>query len=117
MSNKDSLRHLLAMAAVDGGVTIEELRLLGDRAISWGITDDDFEMLLAEAVDGDVPLHIPEDEASRRELLSDLVRMMAADGELHQNETQLFAVVASKMGISDEQLNAIIDETIQDGLS
>lgn len=115
MFNKEKLRHLVAMAAADGRVAVEELRLLGDRAISWGITDDEFEAVLTEATRGDVDLEIPKDEADRRALLSDLVRMMAADGNLHAHEKELFAVIASNMDISVAVLNEVIDQTIADG--
>ena len=113
--NKENLRHLFAIAAADGQFTLGELRLLGDRAISWGITDDEFEALLDEASRGDAELMIPADQDDRRRLLSDLVRMMAADGELHPKEKELFAVIASKMEITIVELNQIIDETIADG--
>lgn len=115
MSHKENLRHLVVMAAADGSVTTQELRLLGDRAIEWGITDDEFEAILDEAAQGDVELEIPQDDAQRRTLLSELVLMMAADGKLHQHEKKLFAVIASSMGISEAALNEVIDRAIAEG--
>jgi DnaJ-domain-containing protein 1 len=114
MSHKENLRHLVAMAAADGRVAISELRFLGDRAVSWGITDDEFEAVLDDANRGDVELQIPADPADRRRLLLDLVRMMAADGKLHSHEKSLFAVIASTMDITDTALNEIIDEAISE---
>jgi DnaJ-domain-containing protein 1 len=116
MPYKENLRHLVVMAAADGRVTIGELRLLGDRAVQWGITDDEFEAILDEAIQGSVELEIPQNEAERRALLSELVRMMAADGKLHAYEKKLFAVVASNMNISETALNEVIDRTIAEGL-
>ena len=115
MSHKEKLRHLVVMAAADGSVATEELRLLGDRAIQWGITDDEFERILDEAMQANVELQIPQGDADRRALLSELVRMMAADGKLHDHEKNLFAVIASKMDISDAVLNEVIDRTIAEG--
>lgn len=113
--NTENLRHLFAIAAADGQFALGELRLLGDRALSWGITDDEFEALLDEAARGDAELQLPDNHDDRRALLSDLVRMMAADGELHPKEKDLFAVIASKMEISVAELNQVIDKTIADG--
>lgn len=115
MSHKQNLRHLVVMAAADGSVALEELRLLGDRAVQWGITDDEFEAILDEAVQGDIELEIPKDDAERLSLLSELVRMMAADGRLDDHEKKLFAVIASSMNLSDATLNEVIDRAIAEG--
>ena len=99
MSNKEKLRYLLAMAMADGGVKIEELRLLGDRAILWGTTDDEFEALLEEAARGVSTFEMPRDVPQRHELIKELVRMMAADGVLHPHERRMFAAIAAQMEV------------------
>ncbi len=43
-------------------------------------------------------------------MLSDLIRMMGADGRLSEVEKRLFALSAAKMGISRAEINTIIDD-------
>lgn len=39
----------------------------------------------------------------------DLIRMMAADGQLNESEKRLFALAAAKMNFSEDKLNQLID--------
>ena len=115
MNNHERLRAMLSMAAADDGVTTEELRLLAAKAVDWGITDDDFEELLDDAIAGKSQIELPESAAQRWELLVDLIGMMAADGKLHPMEKQLFALLAAKMEISPNRLKEAIDDAISRG--
>ena len=115
MSKIELLRHLLTMAAADGGVSEGELKMLGQRAVSWGVSDEQFGELLGEASRGDLPLVIPESIDDRETLIKDLVRMMAADGQLHDDEKKLFAVVASQMDVDSAELNLMIDQALREG--
>ncbi len=45
-------------------------------------------------------------------MLSDLIRMMAADGKLSEVEKRLFALAAAKMGVERKDLEAIIDRLV-----
>lgn len=47
-------------------------------------------------------------------MLRDLIRMMAADGDLADVEKDLFATAAAKMEISEDELNQIIDSVLLD---
>ncbi len=115
MNNIERLRVLLSMAAADDGVAVEELRLLSTRAIDWGISDDEFEGLLNDAIAGEADFQLPAEPIERWELLVDLVRMMAADGKVHRLEKELFALLAAKMEISPGRLDEAIDAAIQQG--
>ena len=114
MPRLDLLRHLLTMAAADGSISTEELRLLASRALEWGISDDEFEQVLDEATETPVDLVLPEGRENRLALLKELVQMMAADGKLHEREKRLFSVVAAQMAVSTEELNQVIDAAIRD---
>ena len=57
-------------------------------------------------------LQIPDDVQMRAELLKEMILMMAADGQLHQTERKMFALIAAKMDIDEVALNSIIDEVI-----
>ena len=114
MTPQDKFRYLIQMAAVDESITREELRMLGQRALAWGLSDGDFQALLEEAIRGDSQLVLPESQEERVNLLADLVRMMGADGKLDEREKRLFAVVAARSSITSDQLNQIIDAAIID---
>ena len=83
MKCKDVLRYLLAMAAIDGDIRSEELVFLTERAISWGITDDEFESLLDEISTGETELVLPETTDEKVQILKNLIGLMAVDGSLH----------------------------------
>lgn len=106
--------NLLLMAASDGRMAESELRLLSHRAAEWGITDDQFEEALELALTGRAELTIPPDADERRQLLKELVRMMAADGKMCEAEKRLFALCSGVIGIEDAELNRLIDEVLQE---
>ena len=59
MNQADLFRNLLLMAAIDGRMSEAELRLLSHRAAEWGITDEEFERAIQDAIDGNAELTIP----------------------------------------------------------
>jgi uncharacterized tellurite resistance protein B-like protein len=107
-------RNLMTMAAIDGKMTQEEVLFLALRCSRWGITDQQFHATLAEIKTEEPKLEIPDDAAQRRELLRDMLRMMAVDGELAEVERRLFAVVSASMAIETAELNALIDSVVKD---
>ena len=118
MTNLEQFRNLLTMATADGRVGEAELRLLSDRVIQWGITNEQFEQALQEVLSGKAELTIPTDRGEREAMLKGLLRMMAADGRLSEPERQLFALAAATMQISAEQVSRLIDATLgEDGLA
>jgi uncharacterized tellurite resistance protein B-like protein len=113
MSNLEKLKFMLSMAVADGSISREELRLFSHRALEWGVSDSEFERLLDEAARDEAPLpEIPQDKAAANDLLKELVFMMAADGQIHNTERQMFAVIAAQMNVNESDLNGIIDQAI-----
>jgi uncharacterized tellurite resistance protein B-like protein len=106
----DKLRNLLVMAASDGSLTEREIRYLMDRCQKWGVPDSLVAEAIQYALSPDAALAIPPRPAERREMLKDLITMMAADGDLAETERNLFAVAAAKMGVSVSELNELIDK-------
>ena len=104
--------NLLIMAAADGTLKEREIKFLMNRSARWGITEEQFSEAVAHALSDRAELRIPTQEPERLSMLQDLIRMMAADGELAEVEKQLFATVAAKMKISNEELNEIIDSVL-----
>ncbi|MFV1965067.1 MAG: TerB family tellurite resistance protein [Pirellulaceae bacterium] len=104
--------NLLIMAAADGALTEREIKFLMNRSARWGITEEEFSKAVAYALSDKAELRVPTQEPERHSMLRDLIRMMAADGELADVEKQLFAAVAAKMKMSDNELNALIDSVL-----
>ena len=112
MTPLQRFQHLLVMAAADDRMNEAELGYLAERAVTLGVTQEEFHDALQTAVRGDTKLALPSGRAERRALLKDLVMMMAADGELQDREKELFAHVASAMDIDTDELHQVIDATI-----
>ena len=102
------------MAAADKAITREEMRLLGRRALAWGITDDQFQDLLEEAIRGETPLNLPTDTHERTAILADMIRMMGADGHMDEREKRLFAMIAARTDLDGDKLHDVIDAAISD---
>ncbi|MCA9211722.1 MAG: TerB family tellurite resistance protein [Planctomycetales bacterium] len=115
MSVSEHFRTMIAMAAADGAMSEAELRLLSDRAVEFGITDDEFEDALQDAIHRKVDISLPADRAERASILKDMIRMMAADGHMRPNEKKLFAVVATLYEFDGDGLNQLIDEVLAEG--
>ncbi len=116
MSQAELFQNLLIMAAIDGRLSESELRLLSDRAAQWGITDDEFERAIQNAIAGCNVLAIPQDQVERAQMLKDMIRMMAADGQLPDSQKRLFATATTALGITPIELNQLIDTVLEEGV-
>ena len=112
MSLLEAFKNLLVMAAADGVLTEHEVNFLTDRSHQWNIDDNDFTSAIEYALSGQGELTLPNDHAARLEMLRDLIRVMAADGQLAETEKRLFAAAAAKMEVSEDELNAIVDSVL-----
>lgn len=112
MHRKEAMRYLVTMAAADGAIDREELMLLTDRALQWGVTDDEFEAILDEAASGNTELILPTSLDDKFQILTSLIDMMAADGHVTDQEKWLFAQLAIGMNISNDQVEQIIDTAL-----
>ena len=112
MNMNDQLRNLLVMASADGSLTEREIGFLTDRAKSWSIPEDEFAAAIRYALSDDAVFVVPETREDRVTMLQELIRMMAADGELADVEKELYATVAVKMGFLNDELKEIIDSVL-----
>ncbi len=112
MRHLDHLKNLVIMAAADGSLAEEEITLLVDRCSELGLEEEDLEKAIAYALSGQAKLKFPVDREEQDKMLSDLMRMMAADGKLTEVEKRLFALAAAKMGVSKSDLEKLIDQLI-----
>ena len=113
MLPNELFRNLMVMAAADGQMTEEEAAFLSKRAKRWGITEDQFADAMVFSVSKEAVVSIPATHLERRQLLMEMVRMMAADGDLADIEKNLFAVAAGTMRVGAEEVNQIIDDVLK----
>lgn len=113
MDLPSQLRNLLVMAAADGSLTEREIKFLSDRCQKWSLSESEFADAICYAISEGAKLQIPDEHQLRVDMLRDLIRMMAADGELAQVEKELFARAAVHMGFSPAELQQIIDSVVK----
>jgi uncharacterized tellurite resistance protein B-like protein len=95
------VKLLLWMMATDGHVDERESKLFGKIA---GISDSELHAILEDPViKAD---ELPTDPTERRNVLFDVVEMALADGEISDEEVEVFTKLAQLFGITGEsQLN------------
>jgi uncharacterized tellurite resistance protein B-like protein len=107
------LRNLVVMAMADGSIGEREVGFVADRCHELGLGESELNHAIRFGLGDEAALELPTDPTERRELLVDLVKMMAADGVLDENEKRLFALAAAKMEISSAELKKLLDETLE----
>jgi uncharacterized tellurite resistance protein B-like protein len=112
MNTFDFFQDLMVMAAADGVLREEEIAFLSHRAKRWGITDEQFSEAIRFAVSPEAVISIPPTKGERHQLLREMIRMMAADGDLAEIEKNLFAVAAATMQVSDAELDEILNSVL-----
>ena len=101
------------MAMADGSIGEREVGFVADRCHELGLGEAELNHAIRYGLGDEAALELPTDPSERNELMVDLVKMMAADGVLEENEKRLFALAAAKMDISSEELNKLLDKTLE----
>ncbi len=112
MNQLKKFKNLLVMAMADGGISEREIKFLSERCERWGLSDSQFAEAVQFALNNPGQLEIPQRRTERIEMLQDLIRTMAADGELSEVEKRVFATAAAVMEISSEDVNRLIDDLL-----
>lgn len=112
MHHLDILKNLVIMASADGAMTEREIALLVDRCAELGLGEIDLEKAVSFALSDGAALKLPTVHAEKIAMLSDLMRVMAADGELSEVEKRLFALAAAKMNIDRDEIEKLIDRLV-----
>jgi len=112
MERLQLFQNLVLLAASDGKFTEEEVQALAVRAEDWNISDEEFQSILVGLETGEVDMHLPEKRESRFELLSEMVRVMAADGDLAEVEKHLCATAAVRMDISIQEFEELVNSLL-----
>ncbi len=106
------LRNLVVMAFADGSLGEREVNLVADRCAELGLDEFDLQKAVEYGLGDDAALEIPESRDECEDLVRDLIRMMAADGNLDESEKRLFALAAARMSISAADVERLIDEVL-----
>lgn len=112
MHHLDHLKNLVVMAAADGMLSEREIALLADRCSEMGLKDADLGKAVDFALSDQASLKLPKQKDEQIHMLEDLIRVMAADGNLSELEKRLFALAAAKMNIEKEELDKLIDRML-----
>lgn len=112
MRHLDHLKNLVIMAAADGSLSEREIALLIDRCSDLGLEEADLGRAVQFALSENASLKLPTDRRDQLEMLSDLIRVMAADGQLSEVEKRLFALAAAKMNVARGELDGLIDKLV-----
>lgn len=112
MNLYEKFRNLMVMAIADGALSEGEIQFLSERCRRWGMSDHEFAEAIRYALSPEAALTMPPGKAQRREMLQDLVRTMAADGQMSDIEKQLFAIAAAHLDLTEDELNDIIDSVL-----
>lgn len=114
-NDRVSLFHsLVNLAAVDHKFTEEEIAFLVNRAEVWNIPSDEFETALAGISAGEIEVTIPKDHDQRVNMLKEMLRLMAVDGEMAETEKQLCANASAQMDFTSIQFSEILEEVIRE---
>lgn len=112
MDKLEIFHSLVNLAAADHKFTDEEIQFLVERAERWNIPTTEFETALAGISEGNLEVTIPESHHDRVVLLKEMIRLMAVDGDLAENEKRICAQVSGSMDFNSAQFAQILDEVI-----
>lgn len=112
MDRLELFNNLVALAAADRKFTEQEVAFLMVRAEDWHISQRDVEAALLQAASPEAELVIPPERDDRIELLQEMIRLMAVDGELAEQEKDLCATASATMGFSVDEFNKILDSLL-----
>jgi uncharacterized tellurite resistance protein B-like protein len=112
LSQLELFQNLVNLAASDGKFTEEEVLYLARRAEKWGISNDEFESCITGLMEGTLEIKLPDVRAKREELLSEMIRLMAVDGQLAAMEKQLCATASARMDFSTIEFKTLLDRVL-----
>lgn len=112
MRHLDYLKNLVIMASADGALSEREIALLVDRCSELGLEEADLGRAVQFALSDEASIKLPTDRKEQLAMLGDLMRVMAADGQLSEVEKRLFALAAAKMNVDRKELDQLIDDLV-----
>jgi tellurite resistance protein len=102
----EHFENLVAMAAADGHMDEEEKEFLAEKAAEFGLKLDEITDILNNP--HDLVFKVPSTQDEKEEQLSDAVFMAMIDGEIHEKEYAMCINFATKLGLSQKDVDEII---------
>lgn len=112
LSHLELFQNLVNLAASDGKFTEGEVLYLAQRAEQWGISNDEFDSCITGLMEGTLEIRLPEARAKREELLAEMIRLMAVDGQLAETEKRLCATASAKMDFTTIEFRQLLDRVL-----
>jgi uncharacterized tellurite resistance protein B-like protein len=106
-SAKSHMRNLIEIAASDGGMGVEEQRLLEFAAVRNNISKEQLKKIQANTTS--VRFKVPGSQREKFSQLYDLVHMMAVDENIHAEELRLCEIFAIQFGYRKEVVREMIE--------
>ena len=103
------IQNLIAVAFADGVFDEVEKEFLYEVAYEYNVSDEQVEELLARS--SELEFVVPEDHDEREEQLINIVFMSMLDGDFHENEYALCMDVATRLGLTKEDLDEAVTLT------
>jgi uncharacterized tellurite resistance protein B-like protein len=110
-SAKSHMRNLIEIAAADGGMGIEEQRLLEFAAVRNNISREQLKKIQANT--RAITFKVPGNQRDRFYQLYDLVHMMSVDKNIHIEELRLCEIFAIQFGYRKEIVREMIERIRQ----
>jgi len=104
---KSHMRNLIEIAAADGGLGIEEQRLLNYAAQRNNILLSELQEMQRNLAE--VRFQVPASDREKFHQMYDLVHMMSVDKNIHAEEQRLCEIFAIKFGFRKEIIREMID--------
>lgn len=113
MPKVELFNNLVLLASADGQFTEEEVTFLALKAEAWDISPDDVETAFVGASTGEAEIVVPESEDDRVELIKEMIRLMAVDGNLAEVEKRLCATASAAMNFTSLEFDEILQSVLE----
>ncbi|MCQ2289265.1 MAG: TerB family tellurite resistance protein [Muribaculaceae bacterium] len=102
------IKNLIMLALADGKATESELALIASIASREQLSQEELDNLIDNP--DSVSIELPEDEETKKRYLTDMVALMAIDGDMDDNEVAMCKVYAITLGYDPSVVeNLVLD--------
>jgi uncharacterized tellurite resistance protein B-like protein len=108
MNRVDLFNNLVVMAAVDGAISDEEAAYLAQRAARWGITEEEAQHAIKNAMASEREFTVPPTKPLCLAMLKEIIQMMQVDGDNASIEKSLCDAAAAAMNISRQEMKDVL---------
>ena len=104
---KEHFANLLIVAYADGKLTKEEIDLLAQHAIDYGLSETEVRQMTDKLEK--LKFEIPLNQEEKEEQLTNAIYMSMIDGEIAPQEYQICLSLAQKLGLDQKYLDNLIE--------